>query len=871
MAALIGIFMFIFIWVPAAIAVFTASDADLKADLKQLAKSKSALVSAAIAILMELTMLYAFLSGAGPFDALFGAFLGRTAYQSIAQWCFAILLSLPLAAVIGCAVRYYLSGNRKRVWRPIPARKKAILTLTAVCAALPLILGIFFGLTGTNHLRIVEVCREQSTLGEADGEEDISYLILKNTGSLPCETEGLVVQSDDEQRTYRLLPTTISAGDTATFKAQKDRFVDLKKNGGSVLRLLSAYGAELDSIALPEMPDDTAYRLTDEGWQACALTEEAVGGETEVPAPVFSKLGGFYDEAFSLELSAPEGCEIYYTLDGSIPTAESTKYTGPIRVYDRSAEPNQFRSIQNVQAEYLDKKAIGQEPVDKAFVIRAVSLGSDGKQSPVLTETYFIGLSDYSDKNVVSLVADPEDLFGENGIYITGAEYDAWYAQKREADAAGRGFSVPEPVPNFMQRGAAWERAANCELFERASSALNQPVGIRIQGNTSRVYALKRFTLYSRSEYNGSRLFQIPLFDGKLTHSFTLRAGFDNAFCNEIMKNRDVASFRSVPVSVFLNGEYWYDTFLQEKYSATYYAETFDVAKDDVESIEIGAWGKTSSDEKNTYLDFLHYMESHDFSDSEEYDKLGEIVDIQSYLDYTCANVYLANCDTDEKLNTCIWRTKTNEFTDYGDHRWRWALQDMDLNRKQGRDFNQYQTCAEINSFRDHFEEDLKKRPPMLAGGTIWESLKASPIFRQQFVLTFMDLINTTFEVNHVTELLETWGKDISYDDYFYRDRAGYITRYMEDELNLAGTQETLTITTDTPEFGAVQLNTVTPDLSGGSWSGRYYTDYPVTLTAVPSEGHAFVAWEVNGKRITEPTIEADILKGGSTVHVIFQ
>lgn len=871
MTALIGLLMFISIWIPVAVAVFTASDLPEQTDVRQHLKSKKTLVSAAAAILLELTVLYGMMKGAGPFEALSGAFVGRTSYQSIAQWCLAMLLCLPLSAVIGCAARYYFSGKRRRVWRPIPARKKAILTLAAVCAAVPMLFGVFFGLSGAKYLRIVEVCREQSTIGEQNGEDDISYLVLKNDGTLPCETEGLTVQSDDEQRTFRLLPTTIPAGDTAQFKTQKERFVDIKKSGGSVLKLLSAYGAELDTLELPEMPDDSAFRLTDAGWESYSLADAAESMEAEVPAPTFSKPGGFYDEAFSLELSAPAGCEIYYTLDGSIPTAESTKYTGPIHVYNRSAEPNQFRSIQNVQAEYLDKKAIGQEPVDKAFVIRAVSLGSGGKQSPVLTETYFVGLSDYSDKNVVSLVADPEDLFGENGIYITGAEYDAWYAQKREADAAGRGFSVPEPVPNFMQRGAAWERAANCELFERASSALNQPVGIRIQGNTSRIYALKRFTVYSRSEYNGSRLFQIPLFDGKLTHSFTLRAGFDNAFCNEIMKNRDVASFRSVPVSVFLNGEYWYDTFLQEKYSATYYAETFDVAKDDVESIEIGAWGKTPSDEKNTYLDFLNYLESHDLSDSEEYEKLGEIMDIQSYLDYTCANVYLANCDTDEKLNTCIWRTKTNEFTDYGDHRWRWALQDMDLNRKQGRDFNQYQTCAEINSFRDHFEKDEDKRPPMLSGGTIWESLKASPIFRQQFVLTFMDLVNTTFEVNHVTELLETWGKDISYDDYFYRDRAGYITRYMEDELNLAGTQETLTITTDTPEFGAVQLNTITPDLSGGAWSGKYYTDYPVTLTAVPAQGHTFVAWEVNGERITDPTIKAEILKGGSAVHVIFQ
>lgn len=870
MTALIGLLMFISIWIPVAIAVLTASDLPEQTDVRQHLKSKKTLVSAAAAILLELTVLYGMIQGAGPFEALSGAFVGRTSYQSIAQWCLAMLLCLPLSAAVGCAARYYFSGKRRRVWRPIPARKKAILTLTAVCAAVPMLLGVFFGLSGAKYLRIVEVCREQSTIGEQNGEDDISYLVLKNDGTLPCETEGLAVQSDGEQRTFRLLPTTIPAGDTAQFKTQKERFVDIKKSGGSVLKLLSAYGAELDAVELPEMPDDSAFRLTDAGWESYSLADTAEGMEAEVPAPIFSKPGGFYDEAFSLELSAPAGCEIYYTLDGSVPTAESAKYTGPIHVYNRSAEPNQYRSIQNVRLDYLEHHVIGTEPVDKAFIVRAVSKDADGKQSLVMTESYFVGLQDYQDKTVISLVADPEDLFGDNGIYVTGPEYESWYAAKREAEAAGSSFAVPEPVPNFMQHGAAWERAANCELFDNTASMMNQPVGIRIQGNTSRVYALKRFSVYSRAEYNGSRLFGVPMFGGKRTHSFTLREGFDNAFCNEIAKERDLATLRSAPAVLFLNGEYWYDTYLQEKHSSTYFAETFEIAKDDVETIEIGAWEKASSEEKEVYSDLLHYFETHDFSDQAEYTKLGAFIDLQSYLDYACINTYLANCDSNEKMNTCIWRTKTNEFTAYGDHRWRWALNDMDLKRDSAVKIYGYRS-AEINTFRQGAHEDLRSFPALLAGGTIWEALKVSPIFRQQFVLTFMDLVNTTFEVNHVTELLETWGKDISYDDYFYRDRAGYITRYMEDELNLAGTQETLTITTDTPEFGAVQLNTITPDLSGGAWSGKYYTDYPVTLTAVPAQGHTFVAWEVNGERITDPTIKAEILKGGSAVHVIFQ
>lgn len=51
-----------------------------------------------------------------------------------------------------------------------------------------------------------------------------------------------------------------------------------------------------------------------------------------VDAPVFSIDGGAYFGAQTVELSAAEGCEIYYTLDETDPTTESTKYTAPITI-----------------------------------------------------------------------------------------------------------------------------------------------------------------------------------------------------------------------------------------------------------------------------------------------------------------------------------------------------------------------------------------------------------------------------------------------------------------------------------------------------------------------------------------------------------
>ena len=857
MTALLGILMFLSIWLPVIVAAGIARDSETQSSRRLL------LMTSGAALAAELVLLYALGRGFSPVRTLIGMFRGRTTYQSVADWCMAVLLSLPGAAVIGCAARYFASGSRKRAWVPVSRRTKSWLTLLSVCAAIPLILGVFCGLKGTTCLRMTEVCREQTALGE---NKDMSYLILKNTGRMPCDTDGVQLSSDSEDRVYALPPTVIAPGGTAVFQTRKAQFVDIRKGGGSTVRLLSAGGTELDAVSLPEMPDDTAYRLTETGWRSVPLLTSGDDETTAVPAPTFSTPGGFYDEAFSLELSAPEGCEIYYTLDGSIPTVESTKYTRAIRVYDRSAEPNQFRSIQNVQKDYLNKEPIGQDPVDKAFVVRAVAVSAGGSLSPVATQTYLVGLPKYAGSQVVALTADPEDLFGDNGIYVTGKKYDAWYA----------GHHSPEdgtddgPTPNFQQRGEAWERAGNFELFLDGAPVLNQPVGLRIQGNSSRSLPLKRFSVYARKLYGGSGLFDEPIFPGVETHSLSLRSGFDNELSNELLEGRNIGVLRSIPVSVFLNGEFWYKTSMMEKISNTYLAQTFGVAKDDVECVEIGVWSQVSADDKSVYMDMLSAVESQGGTDEEQYRAVDRIIDLQSYLDFICANLYLGNTDCSETQNVCVWRTKTDEFTFYGDGRWRWVLKDMDLNHGIAKKYNGFSISAEINSFTDRAGEG-GAWPNLVQDSRIWETLQNNAVFRRQFVLTFMDLVNTTFAPDRVSALLEARGSDLSYDDDFYRVRAGYITGFMENALGLDGTQETLTITTDAPDGGTVQLNTITPDLSGGSWSGSYYTDYPVTLTAVPADGHRFVAWEVNGERRTEPTIEAEILKGGSTVHVIFE
>jgi hypothetical protein len=54
--------------------------------------------------------------------------------------------------------------------------------------------------------------------------------------------------------------------------------------------------------------------------------------ESQVPAPTFSPAPGTYPSSATVTLSAISGSTIYYTTNGTTPTAASTKYTGPIAV-----------------------------------------------------------------------------------------------------------------------------------------------------------------------------------------------------------------------------------------------------------------------------------------------------------------------------------------------------------------------------------------------------------------------------------------------------------------------------------------------------------------------------------------------------------
>ena len=148
---------------------------------------------------------------------------------------------------------------------------------------------------------------------------------------------------------------------------------------------------------------------------------DRINARNAAPMPVPSVSGGYYENGFTLRLTAPSNGSIYYTTDGSTPTADSTLYQDGIPLKNRSSEQNLYNSVQNVVTDWKNYTPDPQ-PVEKGTVIRAVFVNERDIASEILTQTYFIGLQPPERGYTLSLVFDYDDLFGEDGIYVTGKE-----------------------------------------------------------------------------------------------------------------------------------------------------------------------------------------------------------------------------------------------------------------------------------------------------------------------------------------------------------------------------------------------------------------------------------------------------------------
>lgn len=798
---------------------------------------------------------------------------------------------------------------------------KKYISLIVLTVGLLLFLGLYISNIKTHQQTIVinEVCCNnylayENAIGKYDG-----YIELYNCSNQEVQLdEYYLVNSADKEKYSYLEGLSIGAYDYIVLSADGQTYdqnicnvpFEFDYDVATVLCLKNKNGDVVDKVELPKMDYDMVYCRSTDGNEKWEIKSPSPNASNEagkqivlptLPMPDFSLESGFYGGACTLELTngsknalgfLKNDIEIYYTTDGSVPNKENgTRYISPIDLKKISERENEFCLRTDVSAGFQHDEirkrgwadsgyCVPTENVDKAVIIRAVTIDANGNSSEVATKHYFIDYmkdSAYENVSIVSLVTEPENLFSEEyGIYVEGKH--KYYFEDRAWDWW---------PANYWQAGRAWERPCEIAYFNPDKEfEFSQTLGVRIKGNSSRGYSQKSLKLYAREVLSGEKAINSRLFNNQQEiRTFALFNGGQDLdarvkdyLVHSMTRERAFDTMDFIPCALFLNGEYWGMFYATQEYNAEYIAGKYGVDKENVVIIKEDTIKEGVDADLQDYLDFVKYVNETDFSDPNNYATLCQKMDIQSYIDYYCVQTYIARCEDWPRANLALWKTREVGNGLYDDGKWRWMLFD-------------------VNAFDGAMEEELIEFDGLdlvIYHDSLFLSLIRIPQVKEQFCVTMMDLINTTFNYEEINVWLECYQNElkepvvktlhrfygenkgeIEFDrriesiDTFFKMRKNSMIEDMQTNLPLYGTVEEVMLETNDVDAGEIYINTIIPEMAGGIWRGEYFTDYPIRVTAIPKEGYYFAGWE--GSVVSdEASISVPVVEGGIYLKAVF-
>lgn len=648
------------------------------------------------------------------------------------------------------------------------------------------------------------------------------------------------------------------------------------------------------------------------------ISENTVPEKNAAEEIVFSQKSGFYKDNFQLEIASNDSkAKIYYTTDGSVPSEASNLYSQPIELKNRSSEPNVLSAQTGIS---VGERYVPREKVTKANVIRAVAVHEDGSKSEIINGTYFVGIDrekEYGNVPVISIMTDSGNLFDyETGIYVMGATYDNWIAE----DKNNKRLEGWQSQGNFTNRGREWERPVTVEFIASDGSiGFSQDMGVRIMGAASRNAPQKSMRFIAREEY-GSKSVNYEIIpdnlrsdgEGKVEKykSFLLRNGGNDCdfakirdpLLQECVSGRRFDTQQFTPCVAFINGEYWGMYTIAEDYNDNYIENNYGIDNKNVIMVKCGELEEGEEGDISYYNEMFDFIVGNDMSVPENYEKACEMLDMGSYIDHAAFNLYIYNEDSFLKDNNWrMWRVKaTDESNAAADGKWRMMVYDTDFSSgiySGGSNFNSdnISEYLKINSQKSDNESEEITR----SQADMFRALYANEDFKKELVLTMCDMRNYDFKsskaVDRIVELYDVYGKLVpptfmrfgpewvTYDArnhyeqqinglaVFVDGRYNSMPNVMKKAFGLGDCYNAEISCSDSSK-GTVRINNTVLDLNEAA-SGKYFADYPVTITAVPNEGERFKEWVFSGCEISDPTSDSAeiIVTGDFTVRAVFE
>ncbi len=469
---------------------------------------------------------------------------------------------------------------------------------------------------------------------------------------------------------------------------------------------------------------------------------------------VFSHPAGIYERTVSLTLSAPSGYTIYYTTDGSDPSAPSSTrrvYSSRISITDTSA-----LSIGSMMQSWYKPSVstmIGGKVI-KAYATNGTT------STPVYTNTYFVtdDLAAYG-LTVMSISIPKSEMLG-SGFYQTYTGSDITADRPR-----GTGI---------------------IEVFDPEGNRVgNSRVEMAVSGNGSSGYGMRSLRLYYKSANNQdaglSSDLDYDVFNGMVKDangnaitSFSrllLRnSGNDcghsymrDAYMQRVSAGLNVDTLASATTLVFINGEFWGVYNLRERYSPEYVESHYGIQKENVAIIESDYAGLVYegnpnaefvlssgvAGDENDFNNLVTYMRNRQNRTltNAEYAYICERMDIDSFIDMWVVRLYFNARDWPEN-NIKVWRNRNPDDPSGFNTKWHFTLLDLDM----GIAYFPNGDGNNTSEYADFFSAFLNSNSTV---GMMMRTLLSHSDFKEQFLIRFYDVVNDHFVTSDMIAVLE--------------------------------------------------------------------------------------------------------------------
>lgn len=625
----------------------------------------------------------------------------------------------------------------------------------------------------------------------------------------------------------------------------------------------------------------------------------------QVDTPVLSVESGFYENEFTLTISHSDpSAVIIYTLDGSDPhldniggitynyknsypqnpgdpfgnllqnSFETLTYENPLLIEDRSNAPNKTSAIPTT---FFNNQYIPQTPVFKGTVVKA-RVVVDSEYSDIVVRNYYVtpqGVSRYT-LPVISLNIDEDKYYGyENGLNVAGQLFDQWRTDNPDDE------SDIWTNANYWASGSSSELRLNFSYMENGVEILNHDAGIRNHGNGSRHMPNRSVRLYAKGDY-GVNKFNHSFFNDYDYDSFKriilrnsgndgYKTMFRDAFIQQTVKHLNFEIQEYQPVILFVNSEYSGIYNIRERYDEHYFDRVFGIDEDELDFLEND--GIVDVGDASHFWSMMSYLENNSLSDDTNFDYVTTLIDPVNYTDYYIINIFSVNYDWPH--NNYEFFRKRVVYTPnapYGqDGRWRWVVKDMDFgfNLFENDEYS-HNTLEYATKFYlpEEWNAEIFNKSTLLM-----RRLLENENYKNYFINRFADLLNTTFlpskVIDKIDELeaviepeigehIQRWGGELSsYNvwksnigvmETFAQQRPDYQIQHINQKFNTDDIEVMLDVSDE--NHGYVKINTIDilPTTVGVAenpypWTGTYFENIPITITAVPNEGYVFSHW----------------------------